>query len=126
MPSNSAACRHLLFGILLASSTVACGPRISQWVQVTDCAQKHVVMPNAKVYVYEGFADDASIGPTVGVRTQGGATDSVGNTWGSFPVESGSKVKAFLTEDINAEHAKQQFAQVPANPTEPVHMCVNK
>ena len=70
---STTACRNALLAILFASSTVACGPRISQWVQVTDCAQKHVVVPNAKVYVYEGFSDDAAIGPTLGVRTRGGA-----------------------------------------------------
>ena len=116
--------RHLLLGALLASCTVACGPRISQWIQVTDCTQKHVVVPNARVYIYEGFADDASIGPTLGVSVRGGKTNAEGNTWGSFPVESGAKVRAYLTEDINKE--QQPFTQVPANPTQPVYMCVNR
>ncbi len=114
-----------IVGALLASTTVACGPRISQWVQVTDCKQNHVVVPNARVYVYEGITPEmAGQAGSVGVIANGGRTDAQGNTWGSFPVERGSAVRAYVTENISTE--QQPAAKVPANPLEPVRTCVNR
>ena len=112
--------RHLIFGIVLASSTIACGPRISQWVQVVDCKQRHVVVPNANVYVYEGAKNVAA----VGVRAQGGKTDAQGNTWASFPVEHSSYVRGSMTGQPSTEN--QPDADVPANPQQFVSACVNR
>jgi hypothetical protein len=113
-------CRHLILGILFASTTVACGARTSQWVQVVDCKQRHVVVPNAAVYVYEGSKDIAA----VGVRAQGGRTDQQGNTWASFPAEHSSYVKGSLTGKPSQE--EQPTTDVPANPTEYIYTCVNR
>lgn len=111
--------RHLILGILLASSTVACGPRISQWVQVVDCKQRHVVVPEAKVYVYEGAKDIAAIG----IRAHGGKSDATGNTWASFPVEHGSYVRATVSGDPKEQ---QPDTDVPSNPQEYIYTCVNR
>ncbi len=110
----------------MASTTIGCGPRISQWVQVTDCKQKYVVVPDATVYIYEGITEDMAGGlGSAGLSTQGGDTNAQGNTWGSFPAESGSAVRAYMASDKTLS-SKQPTTKVAANPTEPVFVCVNR
>ena len=110
-------------GLLLVLSTVACGPRISQWVQVTDCAKKHVVVPGVVVRINEGATG-------VGLPAEGGDTDAQGNTWGSFPVDYGANIQV-ATRDAYARKSTAAYdssptVQVPANPQRPVFACINR
>lgn len=110
-------CRNLVFGIMLASSTVACGPRVSQWVQVVKCDQRHVVVPDAVVYV-------RSIDKLGSRRADGGKTDSQGNTWASFPVEEATYVQASARYGIPPVDATKTDA--PANPQQPIFACTDR
>ncbi len=115
---------QLVLAMVFASSSVACGPRISQWIRVTDCAQPHVVVPGVKVFIYEGVTEDrAGKFGSAGLLARGGETDSLGNTWGSFPVERGSAVGGYLPGQ-GKQQKDHPITKVAANPTEPVFICV--
>lgn len=107
---------------LLVTSTVACGPRISQWVQVVDCSQKHVVVPDAHVLIYRDASNAGKV--PLGRGPAGGKTDASGNTWSSFSVEKPSAIQAFRKNPVvHMDTPGGPITEVPANPTEYIYAC---
>lgn len=112
---------HLGFVIVVGLGSVACGPRVSQWIQVTDCANRHVVVPGAGVFIHENFTGIPDT--ETGISVAGGKTDAQGNTWGSFPVERPTQVSAWVRSSTETHHPP---TDVPANPQQPISVCVDK
>jgi hypothetical protein len=119
-------CRYLV--VLLGLSSVACGPRVSQWVVVTECEEKHVIIPEATVWVYEGAAPDEAMGlGAVGYSAHGGETNTQGHTWVAFPQKRGSAIMADLSRKKGENKTqKNPVTRVPAGAPQPVYACIPK
>jgi hypothetical protein len=119
---------RLFFGVALASSTVACGPRVSQWIHVTDCVQK-VPVPNARVFVQEMVVEGQRELPvSLGHVARGGNTNEQGMTWDSFSTRNRHVAKAAVEHPNgvvpSAEANRQPAIAIPPDPRQPIQMCV--
>jgi hypothetical protein len=119
---------RLVLGMIVTWSTVACGPRASQWIHVTDCVQRTPV-PNARVFVQEIVVAGQRERPvTLGHVARGGNTNTQGMTWDSFSVHNRSVAKAAVKNPNgrvpSAEANRQPTTRVPPDPQQPVQMCV--
>ena len=114
--------------LMLASSTVACGPRVSQWMIVTDCAPPHAPIHNSRIYVQEMYIDSGRELPyTLGGVVRGGHTNTNGMTWHTFSRDRRSVAKATVRhQDGNvttAEVNRQPITQIRRNPTQLIKLC---
>jgi hypothetical protein len=123
--------RRTAWTLILAASTTACGPRVSQWIQVTDCAPPHAPVHNARVYVQEMYIDDGRELPyTLGHVARGGNTNRQGMTWDSFSRDRRHVAKAVAHhtegDPSTAEMNRQPVVRIPPNPTQPIKLCVHR
>lgn len=117
--------------MLLAASTVACGPRVSQWMYVTDCAPPHAPIDKARVYVQEVYVQGGRELPyTLGHGARGGDTNEQGMTWDTFSRDRRSVAKVVVHHQngsaSTAEVNRQPMSRIPPNPTQPIRLCAHR
>lgn len=117
--------------LIMAMGSVACGPRVSQWIRVTECAPPHAVVPNARVFIQEIVIDDGRERPQdLGHVARGGNTNAQGMTWDSFSTRRRSVGLAVLSHKdgriSQTEAERQPLARIPPNPRQQINMCVHR
>lgn len=115
----------------LGLSSVACGPKVSQWIYVRDCAPPHAPVANARVYVQEIFMEGQRERPySVGHVARGGNTNPQGMTWDSFSQTRRSVAHAVVHhrngKPVISEAERQPLTRVPPDPRQPVQICVHR
>ena len=120
-----------LMTMILASCAVGCGPRVSQWIRVTDCAPPHAVVPNARVFVQEIVIEEGRERPhDLGHVARGGNTNERGQTWDSFSTRRRSVVMASVlhadgsVSDREAE--SQPLTRIGPDPRQQIEVCVHR